>query len=246
MRFGWRRKHQIRQGRAVCGDGGKGYRWQGESSVSQQQVDEILEIIWMKKEQGENDLCVVEAEIEQEKLANVLKPMEEAGLILIKGKDLLLTENGEQAARGLIRRHRLAERLLTDILDAGKDNIEEPACQFEHLVSDEVTEAICTLLGHPTVCPHGLPIPEGRCCVAARQQVESLIVPLNKVEMGEWVTVAYVLAHNHPRLHKLMSFGITPGVRVKMHQKSPTFVIQVEETQIALEEDIVKDIFVRR
>ncbi len=146
----------------------------------------------------------------------------------------------------LIRRHRLAERLLVDILDTNKEKIEAPACQFEHLVSEEVTDAICTLLGHPKICPHGLPIPEGKCCVAARKMVESLIMPLNQIEVGEWVRVAYVLTHHDPRLHKLMSFGIFPGIRIKMHQKYPVFVIQVEETQIALEEDIVKGIFVRR
>lgn len=211
-----------------------------------QEIDEILEIIWMKREQGKSDLCVIEDEIKAEKHQNLLSDMQKEGLVEIKNNEASFTAKGEKEARDLIRRHRLAERLLTDILDAGKDKIEEPACQFEHLVSEEVTEAICTLLGHPTVCPHGLPIPEGKCCVAANKKLESLILSLDKVEIGEWVRVAYLLSHNHPRLHKLMSFGVSPGVRIKMHQKYPVYVIQIEETQIALEEEIVRDIFVRR
>jgi DtxR family Mn-dependent transcriptional regulator len=213
---------------------------------TQQQIDEILEVIWLEREKGKSDLCVVEADIKNQKLENLVEHMKNAGLIEMKGEKIIFSAKGEKAASNLIRRHRLAERLLTDILDTGKDQVEEPACQFEHLVSEEVTEAICTLLGHPKVCPHGLPIPEGKCCVAARKMIESLIVSLDKIDVGEWVTVAYILVHHHPRLHKLMSFGIAPGVRIKMHQKSPTYVIQVEETQIALEKEIVKDIYVRR
>jgi DtxR family Mn-dependent transcriptional regulator len=213
---------------------------------TQQQIDEILEVIWLEREKGKSDLCVVETDIKNQRLENLVDHMKSIGLVEIKGEKVVFTVKGEKAASKLIRRHRLAERLLTDILDTGKDQVEEPACQFEHLVSEEVTEAICTLLGHPRVCPHDLPIPEGKCCVAARKMIESLIVSLDKIDVGEWVTVAYILAKEHPRLHKLMSFGISPGIKVKMHQKFPSYVIQVEETQIALEKDIVGDIFVRR
>ena len=210
------------------------------------EIDEILEILWMEREKGKNDLGAVEAAIKAENLPDLTGQMQEDGLVELKGDKIHFTDKGEKAASGLIRRHRLAERLLVDIMEVGKDAVEEPACQFEHLVSEEVTEAICTLLGHPKVCPHGLPIPEGRCCEAAKKMIEALIFPLDHLEVGEWATVAYILAHHQPRLHKLMSFGIAPGVKVKMHQKSPGFVIQVEETQIALEKEIVKDIYVRK
>ena len=210
------------------------------------EIDEILEIMWMEKEKGKSDLCTVEDDIKAGKLPDLTRQMQADGLIELRGGRFLFTARGEKTASDLIRRHRLAERLLVDILEVGKEAVEEPACQFEHLVSLEVTEAICTLLGHPKVCPHGLPIPEGECCVSARKMVEALIVPLDHLKVGEWATVAYILAHHQPRLHKLMSFGIAPGIKIKMHQKSPSYVIQVEETQIALEEEIVKDIYVRR
>lgn len=213
--------------------------------MSTQDIDEVLEIVWMERESGKTDLCVIKEEIEHEKRRDVINEMQKDGLLQIEGERVKLTALGEKQASALIRRHRLAERLLTDVLDATKEGVEEPACQFEHLVSEEVTEAICTLLGHPKFCPHGLPIPEGKCCLAAEKQVESLITTLDKIAIGEWVTVAYILSHHHPRLHKLMSFGIAPGVKIKMHQKSPTYVIQVEETQIALEKEVVKDIYVR-
>lgn len=150
----------------------------------------------------------------------------------------------EKKPDSVIRRHRLAERLLTDVLETKGD--EDSACKFEEILSEEVTDAICTLLGHPKECPHGQPIPEGKCCQKAKEVVESVVTTLDKIEVGESATVAYILTRNHPRLHKLMSFGISPGVKIKMHQKSPSYVIQVEETQLALEKEVVRDIYIRK
>jgi putative ABC transport system ATP-binding protein len=75
------------------------------------------------------------------------------------------TGRGRQKAADIIRRHRLAERLFTSSL--GMENqaeIEEQACKFEHILSPEATEKICTFLGHPRTCPHGAAIPPGACC----------------------------------------------------------------------------------
>ncbi len=77
------------------------------------------------------------------------------------------TPAGEERARNVIRRHRLAERLFMDVLSIRDDEeVEASACKFEHILSSEVTDRICTLLGHPTACPHGSPIPRGDCCAA--------------------------------------------------------------------------------
>lgn len=214
--------------------------------MSTRDIDEILEIIWMEKESGKTDLCLVEDEIKREKLQNMVKEMEGAGLLRVEGEKVAFTPEGEKAASGLIRRHRLAERLLIDVLETGKEELEDSACQFEHILSEEVTDAICTLLGHPKECPHGLRIPEGKCCKKAKEVLESVVTTLDKVEVGETVAVAYILTRNHPRLHKLMSFGIAPGVKIRMHQKRPSYIIQVEETQIALEKEVISDIYVRR
>jgi putative ABC transport system ATP-binding protein len=76
-----------------------------------------------------------------------------------------LTPRGRQRAADIIRRHRLAERLFTDSLALESESeIEQQACKFEHILSPEATEKICTFLGHPRTCPHGAPIPRGLCC----------------------------------------------------------------------------------
>jgi putative ABC transport system ATP-binding protein len=76
-----------------------------------------------------------------------------------------LTDRGRQRAGDIIRRHRLAERLFTDSLAMDSETeIEEQACKFEHILSPEATDKICTFLNHPRTCPHGAPIPPGECC----------------------------------------------------------------------------------
>ncbi|MBW8035282.1 MAG: transcriptional regulator, partial [Planctomycetes bacterium] len=70
-----------------------------------------------------------------------------------------LTDAGTDAGRGVIRRHRLAELLLTDVLAVKAEEFEEDACRLEHILKDDVEEKVCILLGHPTHCPHGNIIP---------------------------------------------------------------------------------------
>src|SRR6266576_2915280 len=87
-----------------------------------------------------------------------------------------LTPRGRQRAADIIRRHRLAERLFTDSLALDSETeIEQQACKFEHILSPEATDKICTFLGHPKTCPHGAPIPPGQCCGRAAELAESTL-----------------------------------------------------------------------
>ncbi len=94
---------------------------------------------------------------------DALKP---AGVSVGDGSMVVeLTPRGRQRAADIIRRHRLAERLFTDSLALDSESeIEQQACKFEHILSPEATDKICTFLGHPRTCPHGAPIPAGQCC----------------------------------------------------------------------------------
>lgn len=97
---------------------------------------------------------------------DALKP---AGVSIGDGSLIVeLTDHGRQRAADIIRRHRLAERLFTDSLALDSETeIEQQACKFEHILSPEATDKICTFLGHPKTCPHGAPIPAGQCCARA-------------------------------------------------------------------------------
>lgn len=211
-----------------------------------QKLEEALSIIW---EEQEKKICCKE-EIEKaifEKLKeDILEYLIKEGYVTEENNSIKFTQKGEAIAKDIIRRQRLAERLLIDVLDLGRGEMDSDACELEHILSKEVEESICTLLGHPKECPHDHPIPVGDCCIKAKNLVESLVVSLSRLLPGEGGKIVYVLTHRHPQLHRLMSLGILPGARISVHQVSPSFVIQVEETQVALEHDIAKEIYVKR
>lgn len=210
-------------------------------------LEEVLEALWTGDERGatrREDLAeVVDVALTEELIAEL-----KTRALIEERKDgsLVFTDVGRERARGIIRRHRLAERLVNDILRMPMPEVELNACEFEHLVAPGITESICTLLGHPRQCPHGRPIPEGRCCQDARGSIEAVVVSANQMHTGETARVAYVNTKNYSRLHKLSSFGFTPGVKVKLHQRSPAFVLECDETQLAIEEALAEDIYVLR
>lgn len=167
------------------------------------------------------------------------------GLVTQSGSQLVFTEAGRRVGRDVTRRHRLAERLLTDVLAISDSAINPNACKLEHILSPEVTESICTLLGHPRQCPHGLHIPEGACCKNQGTQVQPIIASLDTIPVGSDVKVAYVAMLNHPDIHRLLALGLVPGCSLRLHQSFPSFVIELGETTLAIENEIAARIFVR-
>jgi len=84
----------------------------------------------------------------------------------LSGGEVHLTEAGSRRARDVVRRHRLAERLFTDTFAIDDSEAHQQACRFEHIITPELDQRICSFLGHPRTCPHGNPIPPGVCCEA--------------------------------------------------------------------------------
>ncbi len=209
-------------------------------------IEEALSIVWEEKEKNLFDTGGIRNKILNKVKENILEDLMKEGYVTTEKESVKFTRAGEDRARDVIRRQRLAERLLADVLELGRIEMTSIACEFEHILSKEVEEGICTLLGHPKECPHGLPIPPGDCCSKAKSHIASIVMPLSKLAVGETGKVVYVLTHKHPQLHKLMSLGIVPGVNVSVHQVFPSFVIQIEETHLALEKEIADDIHVKR
>ncbi|MEI8349553.1 MAG: metal-dependent transcriptional regulator [Candidatus Omnitrophota bacterium] len=211
-----------------------------------QKIEEALNIIWEEREKKVYDRSAIIKRFLESINEDISQDLLSEGFVLIEKDIIKFSANGESKARDIIRRERLAERLLMDVLELGRKEVDSSACAFEHILSKEVEQSICTLLGHPKECPHGLAIPIGDCCEKAKGLLESIVIPLPKLKPGQAGKIVYVLTRDHPQLHKLMSFGIVPGARVVLHQLSPSVIIQVEETQVALEEAIAKEIYVKR
>jgi DtxR family Mn-dependent transcriptional regulator len=145
----------------------------------------------------------------------------------------------------VVRRHRLAERLLADVLDAWNEVNHEKACRFEHLLDRGLDDSICSLLGHPKVCPHGKPIPPGKCCLEKRGASSRIVSPLSILEEGQAGKVAYIYAPELSRLQKLTAMGILPGAAISVLQRFPAHVFQVGHTQFAVDREIADAIYVR-
>src|SRR5262249_33120734 len=129
------------------------------SAEENQDFDEVLEHLWMR---GEHSGHIESHEFTESQWRKLIHTMAEIGLVAVENGREEFTEKGEARARSVIRRHRLAERLFMDVLSIHDEaEIEASACKFEHILSPEVTDRMCTLLGHPIACPHGSPIPKG-------------------------------------------------------------------------------------
>ena len=172
----------------------------------------------------------------------LLSELERSGYVTIRSQQISLTEKGIDSARPIIRRHRLAERLLTDILGLPPEETEESACEYEHVLAPGLTEAICTLLGHPRECPHGSPIPEGECCKRADVSIQTAVKSLNSLDVGDTVRISYIRSDDHVIINKLYSLGISSGKTIKLRQKFPTFVVQIDNSQVALEKKVAEHI----
>lgn len=211
------------------------------------QIEEMLEYIWMLEEDhGRIEKVFMDDKFGKEVIGKYLGKMVEWNLIKLHNSRIVLTGTGRNRAERIIRRHRIAERLLNDVLDMGHDGFERSACQFEHFVNEEIITSICTLLGHPVVCPHGKKIPPGDCCISARRNLGPIISPLAQIKSGERVKVVYITTGSHASLDKLSAIGMVPGLELTVHQKYPSIVIQYGETQLALDKDIAKEIYVRK
>ncbi len=172
--------------------------------------------------------------------------LEAEGLLVRQGSRLVLTDEGRAMAEDVTRRHRLTEVLLASLLGLDKERASEIGCIVEHDIRPEMVDGICTLLGHPTTCPHGGPIPPGACCKDGRTTVESQVVPLTALQPGESGRIIYIKPRDHQRLHRLTSLGVTPGLIVEMHRRRPAFCIHFEGTDLALDADVAEDIHVSR
>ncbi len=135
--------------------------------------DHLLEQIWVCGEEGKP--AQVErlrtsgasgklSTVPEEPASRVLSRMADLRLVALQNGEAQLTPMGSQRARDVVRRHRLAERLFKDTFSVDETEAHTQACKFEHIISPELDQRICTFLGHPKTCPHGNPIPPGDCC----------------------------------------------------------------------------------
>jgi DtxR family Mn-dependent transcriptional regulator len=213
-------------------------------SQEEELVEEALSEIYEMFEVGVSGKDDVEKKLDQKVKEGVLDSLKSRGFVSFKDSRVAFAGNGEDIAESVIRRKRLAERLLKDVLNVREEYIDPAACQWEHTLSKEVTNSICTLLGHPSHSPLERPIPAGECCKTASRTTAPVIRSLDSLQRGAQAKVIYLLSKQRPELNRLLSMGLVPGSKIDVVQRLPTFVVQIGESQLAFDESIAAGIFV--
>ncbi len=208
-----------------------------------QEKDEHIERLYNMKENQTDSIDVLKKAMNEGYDTAIIDELSSEDMVQLSqdSNTIALTEKGTGYARQLIRAHRLAERLLYDVLGG---DFESGACEFEHTVTPELVDSICILLGHPKTCPHGSPIPQGKCCEESCRTAQSSVVPLIELEVGQSARVAYINCKSDQQLHKIDSLCIRPGAIVTLHQRYPTYVVECEGSNIAMDEQIASNICV--
>src|ERR1700690_1813376 len=211
-----------------------------------ERTDEALELIWVLQEEGHSELARFTKSSDDADINQLIELLVRDGLINVLDNRVILTQDGHSLARGLVRRQRLAERLFTDVFEMPDDKVLDDACKMEHILSEELTESVCTFLGHPPTCPHGKPIPRGECCTKFRVDVTPVVTRLSEFEVGASGKITFIVSSDPSRINRLNSLGIAAGSIIKYIQKTPSCVLQIDETTVALDPEIAKEIFLKK
>ncbi len=175
-------------------------------------------------------------------ISEMIRRLRSDGYVEMRGRALVLTDSGRSVAESVVRKHRLAERLLTDIIGLPWEKAHVEAGRWEHVISDEVEERIVALLGFPTTCPHGNPIPG-----AGGEPAPS--VALSSMGQGERIRLARVtelVELDESMLSYLSSHGFLPGTEATVATRAPdgTLTLDLGSATIALGPTLASQLFV--
>ncbi len=182
--------------------------------------EEYCETIWGLTEDG---VRVIQArlaerlEVSRPAVSEMIKRMVEDNLIVLAGSEISLTSTGSKLATTMVRRHRLAERFLTDMLGLSWAAAHHEAGKWEHVISPQVEAAIVDRLNNPTTCPHGNPIP-------GTTYIEPDLIAMSEIQPGNSVTVIRIpeeLEFAPGLLEFLEENHLVPGTTATVIAKSP-------------------------
>jgi len=178
-------------------------------------------------------------------VTNTLEVLEGKGLVVREPyKGVNLTDAGRKLALSVFRKHRLAERLLVDLLGVGWAESHDEACKLEHSMSDQVANSIQKKLEAPKTCPHGNPIPdENGVMVSPKADA------LSTLENGQTALVAMIPDESTEVLRYLSTLGMIPGAKISVEEKAPfkgPMLVRVGGNSYPISLDVASGIFVTR
>ena len=158
-------------------------------------------------------------------------------------KGVALTRSGRRAAVSAMRRHRIVERFLADMLGYAWNEADRLAGSFEHDLPQEVEDRLFVALHRPSTCPHGFPIPEPETADMPA------LPPLYELEPGQAAVVAVPGSTDPEMVAFLDTLGLRPGVRIEVHEKHPfdgPIVLQVDGHRRTVGEKVARQIYVKK
>jgi len=178
-------------------------------------------------------------------VTNTIENLKRKGLVIHKPyKGVKLTENGRKIAASVLRRHRLAERLLTDILHLDWSEVHDQACKLEHALSPEILKPLEKALGHPKRCPHGNPIPTN--CGGIFEEETMALSELGAKMSG---VIVKITEERTETLQQLTRLNLKPRKRVEVENKivsSGSLTICVEGESCTIDHDLASIIHVKK
>jgi DtxR family Mn-dependent transcriptional regulator len=210
-------------------------------------VEEYLEAVHSLLEEG---TPVIQARIAERlglsapSVSEMLDRLESDGYLQRDGRVVVLTPKGSAVAMKVVRKHRLAERLLVDVIGLEWHKVHREAGRWEHVISDDVEARLVVLLGDPSTCPHGNPIPGSGSPTSTAGQV-----PLADATAGSTVRLERISEQvelDMTALAYLDEHGFTPGATAFVSQKGPdgTLLLELDDSTVAFGPDLFARLYV--
>ena len=210
-------------------------------------VEEYLEAIWELEEEGTQ---VIQARLAEHighsapSVSEMVRRLRSDGYVEFEGRVIRLTDEGRVLAESVVRKHRLAERFLLDVIGIPWHKTHIEACRWEHVMSDEVEERLMAIMENPSTCAHGNPIPG---VAGPHRDLHALA----ETEPGDKVRLERVTEQvevDQDALIYLDSHGFIPGVAAQVKSRAPdgTLTLELHEGTIALGPGLARQLYVAR
>ena len=195
--------------------------------MESERVEEYLEATY-KRQKAERPVSTSalarDLKVSLPAVTDMLRRLESDGLIEYKAnKGAVLTARGKERAISIVRRHRLWERFLTDILGVKWDRVHREACRLEHATSAETEKKLASLLGDIDTCPHGYPIPDKNGNIKEQE-----ITPLSEFEPGQSACIMTIAEETPQLLREIGKLGLKPKTVVTIEKKDSDGSLELE------------------
>jgi len=233
--------------------------------MEKQSVEDYLKTVYDLSKNGEpvsNTDIAKTLKVAPASVTEMLKKLAEKEYIQYSPyHGITLTNSGKKIAQKTLRKHRLLERFLSDVLKIDKVKVHSQACEMEHALSDDAEESLCRFLKHPESCPDdGKIIPPcdlqiGSCaeCIQLHNQgLEEVgkrnenLVALSELKEGQSGKIFFIRG-GHTVLQRLLDMGLTPGTKITLIKAAPfegPIEILVRSSKLALGRGIASKVFV--